>query len=1174
MIILKKILKKIKVLGFLCIVLVSQVKSAVMIAENIPLTEGSTIYMNDGFIKDVSEIQSIKFKVNGRYISEDRIAIENLSVSSSVIKIELNQLKNDVINSTNTIQLEIYTLGEDTGTLKTNIYNLQIGLDNEITDTNNDFNSVGVSTGFIREDLITEIANRLNRDDVLGVDTGTLRTDLIIEISQTDTNFIIDRASITMNTDDITILKNSITDIHDNYATDAEVLSATISLVGFFADYDNIQTDTTTLRTDLNSEILSTNSDFDNVATDTITLQTNIDNEETDRIDADNAIGVDTTTLRIDLTTETNNRIGDDFALGVSTGTIYVALQSTGVALSDEITRAVARENNIAISTGTNASNIYDLQISTGENKDRIVMLEYSTAVLCGQIDSLQGQITMNDDVIETLGVSTGAIYNALKSTGAALSAEIVATNADFTVVDSSLTDIHNNYARINSTTEWTGENTFSAIKLKSENYATEFKAGSQSSNIFYTSPTSTDGAEGYGLRLSSSGQLSWQPLPIAGSQNYFFTTDISDVLGYVMYSSQTLTGGVTTQVTVDAADVVIGTWTTPSGYPFNGFIPEGLSRITVWAKKLSGAKDARFYGKMYIRKSGGELEYIGQSTLSGIIIGSIERYRPEYSGDLVELEDGDRYVMVGCARQEGSGTNPVIDVYLGPEYPGNITLPASEVDVHNYTTKAEFNVEVAETDAEITAIGVSTGTLLTKSSATVTYLEKTNKAADSDLLDGYGYDAFAQLAATQTFTGENTFENKMFVYGNIEGDNIIIDADEVKIQDGNLNMDGNPIIWIDWMNSDKDFEDSLLTNISTTPANSGDASTKGYTDYAVKMATNNLDGYLLTKSSATATYQNKNQMTDYAKTNSSPTWTGEQTFGKVAIISVYDTNGSSRIIVAPTVQIIGTASSNTVDTGAVYINNLNATVNRTILGLAKQGVLMFRVDNEGDVTVVKDLSVGGAIIVSGSTTSDIRVDGGDIFKDGAVQGTHGYIYLGSHSTVNGTTTTVRGDLRVNGNDILDRSGNVVMTFDGTGKVSQITWSDGTVQMSSPTVGGGGAGGEPDISFNYNGDIFNSTASHINGLSRVISKYELNVASFDVYIGSATTDSFSIQFSTATLGEPWAIAETITVPAGVNKYEVATGENITIADGGLINYGFTGADSENPAGDITIRISD
>jgi len=74
---------------------------------------------------------------------------------------------------------------------------------------------------------------------------------------------------------------------------------------------------------------------------------------------------------------------------------------------------------------GISSTAIYDLQVSTGENKDRIAALEYSTAVLSGQVDSLQGQITTNDDAIEILGESSGTIKSELD-------AEILATDSNF----------------------------------------------------------------------------------------------------------------------------------------------------------------------------------------------------------------------------------------------------------------------------------------------------------------------------------------------------------------------------------------------------------------------------------------------------------------------------------------------------------------------------------------------------------------------------------------------------------------------------------------------------------------------------------------------------------------------------------------------------------------------
>jgi len=229
-----------------------------------------------------------------------------------------------------------------TGTIKT-------ALDEEIADTDTNFNNVATDTTTNANNLTTEIANRKNGDSVLGVSTGTIYAAL-------------------------------------------QSTGATLS-----------------------EEIATTDINFENVA-------------------------IDTSTLRTDLNTEISDRIGGDAALGVSTGTIYAALNSTAAALSAEITRAVARENDIAVSTGTNAADIYDLQVSTGENKDRIAALEYSTAVLSGQVDSLQGQITTNDDAIEAIGISTGGIYTALQSTAAALSDHIANDGSDHSYINQDVT--------------------------------------------------------------------------------------------------------------------------------------------------------------------------------------------------------------------------------------------------------------------------------------------------------------------------------------------------------------------------------------------------------------------------------------------------------------------------------------------------------------------------------------------------------------------------------------------------------------------------------------------------------------------------------------------------------------------------------------------------------------
>jgi len=65
-----------------------------------------------------------------------------------------------------------------------------------------------------------------------------------------------------------------------------------------------------------------------------------------------------------------------------------------------------------------------------------------------------------------------------------------------------------------------------------------------------------------------------------------------------------------------------------------------------------------------------------------------------------------------------------------------------------------------------------------------------------------------------------------------------IVDKDDAG---AGVDMSSNPIVNIEWGNSDRDLEDNLFTNISTSPTNVDDVSTKGYCDYVVKGATDPL---------------------------------------------------------------------------------------------------------------------------------------------------------------------------------------------------------------------------------------------------------------------------------------------------------------------------------------------
>ncbi len=120
------------------------------------------------------------------------------------------------------------------------------------------------------------------------------------------------------------------------------------------------------------------------------------------------------------------------------------------------------------------------------------------------------------------------------------------------------------------------------------------------------------------------------------------------------------------------------------------------------------------------------------------------------------------------------------------------------------------------------------------------------------------------------------------------------------------------------------------------------------------------------------------------------------------------------------------------------------------------------------------------------------------------------------------------------------------------------------------------ASGDPDISFSYTGDIFDSTETHVEGLGRAMVKQTVSVASYKIFIGSATTDSFDILISTTQLTgtkTPWTIVDTITVPASVSSHTV-TSTSYSLTDGNMINMGFWNVTAADPAGDITIKVTD
>ncbi len=234
------------------------------------------------------------------------------------------------------------------------------------------------------------------------------------------------------------------------------------------------------------------------------------------------------------------------------------------------------------------------------------------------------------------------------------------------------------------------------------------------------------------------------------------------------------------------------------------------------------------------------------------------------------------------------AATNSLVGYFLKESSAALTYMNVSERD--NYmTSPATFTYVATESDSVFT------------SSAPATYLGITAKAADSELLDGRTYETFVSTGDWQTISGSKTITSILtldrngqselgtaFNMTNFEGSSLnLIEntgtwlrgvrfgnvdiseseinlTDEVSIYSGGIFVDSGNNITMQGVGDTVDGRDVsedlvkvegdtmtgalamsgyLITNISTSPVNNGDASTKGYTDYAIMKATDAIGG-------------------------------------------------------------------------------------------------------------------------------------------------------------------------------------------------------------------------------------------------------------------------------------------------------------------------------------------
>jgi len=310
-----------------------------------------------------------------------------------------------------------------------------------------------------------------------------------------------------------------------------------------------------------------------------------------------------------------------------------------------------------------------------------------------------------------------------------------------------------------------TGPLVLSTFTVTAGAYSTSIHGGNQTSLINYTLPPSTDSVAGRFLQIDGSGNLSWQDQTIGGEQIFFFSIEASDLTGYYnMYSSYPLTNVSTFSFTATSDNVVVGTYSTLSGYPSSTVIPEGIWEIHLHARKTNiGAKDIAMYGKIYKRSTLGVLTLIGQTETSEFISGVESDFSIHFSTDTLMLTAGDRILAEAYYDVSGGGVDPDVEIYFGGTTYSHLALPAPAVSILDFVPYVGATALLNMGSHDITTTGTSWASYFRGDGSYLTALTPGNISAGTAGIDITGNaatvtDGAYLSVATQTFTGSNTF--------------------------------------------------------------------------------------------------------------------------------------------------------------------------------------------------------------------------------------------------------------------------------------------------------------------------------------------------------------------------------------------------------------------------------
>lgn len=116
---------------------------------------------------------------------------------------------------------------------------------------------------------------------------------------------------------------------------------------------------------------------------------------------------------------------------------------------------------------------------------------------------------------------------------------------------------------------------------------------------------------------------------------------------------------------------ISLGYWHSNLLFANNEIIHRNIN-LMLYAIKTGGEQDVKLFADLYLRDSGGQLTYLGQTSYSNSLTNTTNYYMVSYSTDVINAGNNYLFILL-YAWRDGNGTTPSIKLLFGKNYPSNV---------------------------------------------------------------------------------------------------------------------------------------------------------------------------------------------------------------------------------------------------------------------------------------------------------------------------------------------------------------------------------------------------------------------------------------------------------------------------------------------------------------------